>query len=139
LKTFTLILLAILLTDLSASDSHWETLILEKMLNSMVKKKEIAVYSKNKTICKIVFPAKEIQFTDSCQKADFVLCSSGIDKSCDKPLIVFKYNKYLKNKNAVGVFFWQKGRPTIRFSQKRLEHFKLHVNGELSKFVSRTD
>jgi len=139
LKFFTLFLLLVLLTDLSAFDSHWETLIVEKMLHSMLDKKEIAVYSKNKDICQIIVSANKIHLVNSCQKADFVLSAYGIAKLCDKPLIVFQYNKYIQNKNAVGVFFWQKGRPTIRFSKKRLEYFKLHVNGELSKFVSGTD
>ena len=136
MKTLTLFLLIILTVDISASDSHWEALILKKMLNSMSKKSEITVYTHDMHLEDIAVAGEKISMVNKCEKADFVLSDIDIQKSCKKPIIVFNYEKYLKIPRAVGVFFWQKGRPTIRFSKKRLEHFKLHVSGELSKFVS---
>ena len=136
MKTVTLFLLLILSSNISASDSHWEALILEKMLASMTHKKEITIYSQDKHLEKIYQDMDRVRRTDDCEKADFVLAHVGVKTSCKKPEIVFHYGNYRANANAVGLFFWQKGRPTIRFSSKRLQQFGLQVKGELSKFVS---
>ncbi|QOP46477.1 hypothetical protein [Sulfurimonas paralvinellae] len=136
MKTFTLFLLMLLVVDVSASDSHWEALIIKKMLEGMSTKSEIRVYSHDTHLEHIAADSEKIFVVKNCEKADFVLSDKGIQKSCKKPIIVFSYEKYLKDPKAVGVFFWQKGRPTIRFSSKRLQQFGLQVKGELLKFVS---
>jgi len=126
----------ILFTNIFAQDSHWEKLIVEKILKSMTNKEDIMVYTTDKGLKSLVSNIKDITLINSCQKADFILSLRDRNISCHKPEVVFDYANYLYNKNAVGLFFWQKGRPTIRFSSKRLENFGLHIHGELSKFVS---
>ena len=125
-------------SNLVASDIKWESLILEKMLTSMSGINKVLIYTKSPKMKKIVerLTDGKVGVTNNCKKADFALLAEDEKKVCDKPEIVFNYRGYLHNQNAVGVFFWQKGRPTIRFSLKRLEHFNLQVRGELSKFVS---
>jgi len=127
-----------LFSNLVASDIKWESLILEKMLTSMSSKNKVLIYTKSPKMKKIVehLTDGKVIVTKNCKKADFALLAEDEKEACDKPEIVFNYRVYLHNQNAVGVFFWQKGRPTIRFSSKRLEHFDLQVRGELSKFVS---
>ena len=127
-------------SSLVASDSHWESVIIEKMLLSMSTEKTVTIYSKSEHIHDILNSLDDIHFVKDCQKADFVLLDEKeIDESCTKPEIVFNYGKYHNNINAVGVFFWQKGRPTIRFSEKHLHAYGLAVKGELSKYVSPSD
>ena len=126
-----------IVTPLFATDSHWEGVILEKILFSISKKERVVVYTEDKKVESIVKKIKTIVISKDCRDADFILSDLGkLNSSCQKPEIVFDYSIYRKNSNAVCVFFWQKGRPTIRFSEKRLQSFGLEVNGELSKFVS---
>jgi hypothetical protein len=117
-----------------ASDSKWEGMIIAKMLKSLSKNKRTTIYTQDKDIIKLTNEIRNIDITNDCKKADFVL--SSIDKSCNKPMILFNYHQYKNTPDAIGVFFWQKGRPTIRFSKKRLNDFGLQVRGKLSKFVS---
>jgi hypothetical protein len=122
------------LSDLTASSSKWEGIIIEQMLKSLSKNKKITIYTKDENLRKLAKHNSDIQINSDCTKADFILADTK--ESCHKPTIVFDYYKYRKTPEAVGVFFWQKGRPTIRFSKKRLNNFGLKVTGELSKFVS---
>ena len=130
-----------LFSSLLASDIQWESLILEKILTSMSGKNKVLIYTKSPKIKKIVeyLIDAQVSVTNNCKKADFTLLAEDEKEECDKPAIVFNYRVYLHDKNAVGVFFWQKGRPTIRFSLKRLEYFNLQVRGELFKFVSSNE
>ena len=137
MKTFILLFILTLFSHLLASDSHWEGAIVGKMLQSMTKVKKPVVCSKGTHLNKVIKDMQDVRLTDDCEKADFVLSDTEeLNKSCKKPKIVFNYSDYRSCSNAVAVFFWQKGRPTIRFSSKRLRHFGLEVKGELSKFVS---
>jgi len=124
-------------SNLFASDSHWEAVILRKILFSITQKKELTVYSGDEHLRMVLHQIEGIRVSEECLKnVDFVLSKDGRDDVCAKPEILFDYERYLKTKNAIGVFFWQKGRPTIRFSKKRLDDFHLKVRGELTKFVS---
>jgi len=139
LKIFVFLLSLLLFDTLFASNNEWEELILQKMLHSISKSKNIAVYSKDKSLMHEFKNSDSIRSVASCQNCDFILAKDDVNSSCHKPTIVFSYYEYLNTPTAVGVFFWQKGRPTIRFSAKRLKHFDLQVRGELSKFVSIND
>lgn len=138
MKALTLLLAFVISTVVLASDLQWESLILEKMLHSMSKEKRVLVYADNPEMKQIVEMLKDTNIapTDRCEDADFILVAKGDKNVCDKPEIVFNYASFLHDPNAVGVFFWQKGRPTIRFSAQRLKRYGLHIEGELSKFVS---
>jgi hypothetical protein len=139
LKTAVFIISLLLAHALFSSDSEWEGIILKKMLHSIATSKEITVYAKDKSLRQEFGNSPFIHIVKSCKNCDFVLVRNDMNLSCKKPAIVFSYYSYLHTPNAVGVFFWQKGRPTIRFSLKRLKHFRLQVRGELSKFVSTHD
>ncbi len=102
----------------------------------MAAKKEIKIYAHGKGLDQVCKEMSNISKIDDCNHADFVLAGEGLAKSCQKPEIVFNYDSFKNDPDAVGVFFWQKGRPTIRFSSKRLQKFGLQVGGELAKFVS---
>jgi len=135
LKYFIFLLIS-LSTIVSGADSHWEKMIIEKILQSVSNQKELTIYTQDEEILKIVKTINNIHMVHSCQKADFVLSTLDNTSSCHKPVLLFSYNEYKHTPDAIGVFFWQKGRPTIRFSSQRLKNFGLHVDGELSKFVT---
>ncbi|WP_457744143.1 hypothetical protein [Sulfurimonas sp.] len=139
MKIFIFLISLLYVSTLFGSDSEWKELILKKMLHSISKSKTISIYSNDKSLTNEFKNSNSIEIVKTCNKCDFILAKEGVATSCKKPMIVFSYYKYLHTPNAVGVFFWQKGRPTIRFSVKRLKYFGLNVKGELSKFVSKND
>jgi len=140
LKRVVVIFSLLLSSVLLSSASELEGMILAKMLQSISKSGVVYVYTKDKELQQELQNSYIVKIVQDCQKSDFVfLRKDDSSKGCQKPLIVFDYYQYLHTKDAVAVFFWQKGRPTIRFSQKRLQHFDLKVRGELSKFVSGND
>lgn len=56
------------------------------------------------------------------------------DKCKDKILFGTRYQT-LRNKNVVGAFFWQKGRPNILFYKTRLDKHKIILNKDLKKYI----
>jgi hypothetical protein len=136
LKTLVGICILFIATLGVASQVEWEREILKSILHSMKKKPTIAVYTPDSNIQKILEGLDSIVLLKRCDGADFVLLKKKREKVCKKPTVVCDYELYAKEPNAVAVFFWQKGRPTIRFSSKRLKRFGLKVHGELEKFVS---
>jgi len=139
LKIFVFLISLLCFSTLAASNSEWEGLILTKILHSISKSQIILVYSSDKSLTNEFKNSDSIEIVKNCKKCDFILAKDATVTSCKKPTIVFSYYAYLHTPNAIGVFFWQKGRPTIRFSAKRLKYFGLQVKGELSKFVSKND
>lgn len=129
-------LLALLSNLLCASDMQWDREIIEKIISSLQARKTTTIQVENSKLCDSIKKSKIFHIDKSCEKVDFVLTSKDKKVHCDKPHVVFNYHEFLSDPDAVAVFFWQKGRPTIRFSSKKLEKYGLHVNGELSKFVS---
>jgi hypothetical protein len=124
------------LIDIKANEENWDRIIIERMLSSVSDKTDISVYTEDTKLKMIIKTSKVFTIKEYCSEADFILISSKSKIVCDKPAIVFNFKKFRSNPNAIGVFYWQKGRPTIRFSSKRLSLYGLHVSGELSKFVS---
>ena len=123
-------------TTMNANEENWDRIIIERMLSSIVPQKNINVYVDNPELKKLLETSQIFTFQNDCSEADFIFLPFKHKSKCDKPAIVFNFKEFRTTSNAIAVFFWQKGRPTIRFSSKRLNYFGLHVNGELVKFVS---
>jgi len=123
-------------TIISGADSNWEGLIVKKILLSISHNKDLNVYSQDKHVVDLLKNIKKVHLTTNCDEADLVLSNLHYNERCHKPEIVFNYSEYINSPDAIGVFFWQKGRPTIRFSEQRLKEFGLHIDGELAKFVT---
>jgi len=138
LKIIITILFIYIFLNADDYDTQWEGRIIAKILDSISNENIVNVYTKNKRMLLLIKDMENIHVNKLCDKADIILSSQDKNVSCTKPSIVFNYKTYLHNSNAVGVFFWQKGRPTIRFSSSRLGKFHLKVRGELTRFVTQT-
>jgi len=77
------------------------------------------------------------QLAKDCKQSDVVIIkhSKDLTNECkDKILFGTKYQT-LRNKNVVGAFFWQKGRPNILFYKTRLDEHKIILNKDLRKYI----
>ena len=125
-----------LISTIYAGDLKLASSIFEKITIAIThdKKSKIYVCSHIDAIDKY---SEHFNIVDNCENADIVLISStkDIPITCkDKVLFGTKY-KHLKNKNVIGAFFWQKGRPNILFYKSRLDKNHIKLETSFNKYV----
>lgn len=79
-----------------------------------------------------------IHTTKNCHEADIIILNTlkQLPKECqNKLLFTTRYRTYLKHKNILGAFFWQKGRPNIVLRKSSIEKNSIHLETSLSKYT----
>lgn len=109
-----------------------ESRIISLIFNSLYSKDAI-VYTEEEDKIKII---KEAGFdlADSCEDATLFFSSYKIENCQDRPLFTSSYKVLKEDQNAIGAFYWKKGRPNIIFVKSRLEYFELKLPTELKKY-----
>lgn len=106
--------------------------LLTKLLTDILHKEDITVYS-NDTKLKL----KTIK--DRKEAEAFVVNSiSEIPTYCqdDKNIIFLtNYKEYKKTKNAIGVLFWQKGRPNLILNEKKIKELSIELPKEFAPYI----
>jgi len=131
-----ILLILFLVTTIYASDLKLASSIFEKITVAISHedKPKIYVYSH---IDAIEECHEKFNLVDNCIDADIVLLSTikNIPSTCrDKILFGTRY-KHLKNKNVIGAFFWQKGRPNVLFYKDRLDKKNIKLDVSLNKYI----
>jgi len=77
-----------------------------------------------------------------CKKADVIFTHKAdtILKECptldDKMLFTLSYRDYITHEEqAIGAFFWQKGRPNIILNKRLIQHYHIQLPQEYDKYV----
>jgi hypothetical protein len=108
-----------------------EIKLFEKLFTGLFNKKTVYIYTKNKKYINI--KSGYLINVDKCQKADLVL---GISQTCkNKPVFLLDYYSYKENKNALGAFYWRKGRPQLRLRKKIIKKYHLQLLSEFREFA----
>jgi hypothetical protein len=80
-----------------------------------------------------------MKIVDECTHADLVIAKQIEDVSpyCqqDKFIILTKYQEYKQSDIPIGALFWQKGRPNLIFSKKRLLEFSMKLPASFSRYI----
>jgi len=108
-----------------------EVKLFTKLFTSLFNKKIVYVYTENPKYKKLhsIF----LKNVDDCNKADIVL---GISKACkNKPHFLLDYYEYKRHKNAIGAFYWRKGRPQLRLRKNMILKYKLTITPEFEEFL----
>lgn len=122
------------LASLIFADNTYETTLYEKIFPLMIQKKSIKVYTADKN--KHIFVnSKSIVLTNDCDSADIVYGKINGGKCLRKPHFAITYKDFVKDKNAIGAFYWRKGRPQLRFSIKAFKRFHLVLPKILEKYA----
>lgn len=132
------LLLFLLLPALEASEAKWTRLLLEQMIGNLTPPEKQKVYVADAHIKQSVEGTKAFEIVSECARADIIIddgSASEIACGAGKPAIVLSYRAFLERGNAVGAFFWMKGRPTVIYLAPRLESFHLKVTDKLQKYV----
>ena len=107
--------------------NEYEIELYKKVFNSLFSKKA-KVYSDRQIALNLV---------KDCLKADILLIYDikNIPKKCkNKPLFVTSYRDFLHT-DAIGAFYWRKGRPQLRLRFKYIQKYHLHLSKNLIKYA----
>lgn len=108
-----------------------EVKLFARLFTSLFHKKTVYVYTENKKYQNLqsVFLIN----VKNCKKADIVL---GVSKECkNKPHFLLDYYNYIKDKNALGAFYWRKGRPQLRLRKKIILKYHLYTAPEFEDYL----
>ena len=79
--------------------------------------------------------SKVLKIVNNCKKADLVLLYDINNLKCkNKPLFVTSYIDFISS-NAIGAFYWRKGRPQLILNKKIIESYNLHLDKSLLKYL----
>lgn len=124
-----ILLLSVIIVNVFALSSE-EKFLLAHLFTELFHKPVVKIYSKEVKS----FTPKNIILVKNCNNADLILGKSN-DKNCSKPVFVLDYYDYKNNKNAIGAFYWRKGRPQVRLRKKLILKYNLHITDDMKDFV----
>ena len=131
-----LLLILFLITTTWASDDKKASNIFNLIAMKLTDKSTPTIYLHKGNSSLEKYPGN-LNITTECAKADLVILSTikDIPKEClEKVLFGTRYS-HLKNKNVVGSFFWQKGRPNILFYKQRLKEHKIKLDSSFDRYI----
>lgn len=127
------ILLSIFLFVSVSFSTSSESKIIGLIFHSLFNSKTILIYTNSKEKKEIITEAGFL-YTDSCKEATIAYLSDYSKECKNKPFFTDNYNSFKENPNAIGAFYWKKGRPNILFLEPRLKSFNLKLPYELKKY-----
>ena len=120
-----------------AAQEKIELAIISKIAHALVKKPVILIYTDSqKYLIKKKYDG--LRFIHQCQNADMALLRHFHKRCSHKKVIVLDFWLLKKDKDALGAFYWQKGRPNVIFPQSRLEQRKISLPKEFESFIDDT-
>ena len=131
-----LIILFLITTFSFADDCDKRASIFNMLVKSISSKTYPNIYM-HKNIKSLEKNSKDLNLIKVCKDADVVLLSTikNIPKDCDGKILFGTKYSHLKNKNVVGAFFWQKGRPNILFYKNRLKKYNIKLPAKFDKYI----
>lgn len=112
--------------------------ILEKIFQNIVIKKEIILWSDNKTLLKEFEKKGHFKTTDDCREATLLIVeqTKNLPKQlCQKAIFVLDYALLKEIPESFGSMFWKKGRPNVVLIESRFKLHEIKVSQELEMYV----
>jgi len=131
------LILSILGSTLSAKGDY-EQKLYESILPKIFHKNNVQIFINNNEAKKILQTSNILTIVQKCTDADILIGNSfkKEESSCQKkPSFALDYRAYKRSKNAIGAFYWRKGRPQITFNKDAFEYHKLTIPKSLQKYV----
>lgn len=130
------LIILFLWSNIFANESY-ELKLFEKILPSLFEKSELLVYADNKTE-RLLRGSHYLHLSKSCKNVDILVGRyfDNLDKECqEKPFFTTYYREFKNNAQAVGAFYWRKGRPQLKFHRFGIEKYHLNLNKSLEKYL----
>ena len=130
-----LIVILFIVNSLSAHENY-ELKLYEKILPSIFKK-DLLIYADTKTN-EVLKNTTSLNVTLKCVDADLLLGKEfkNLSVKCkDKPVFATSYRSFTNNPNAIGAFYWRKGRPQIKFKLDTLKMYNIQLPKNLIEYA----
>jgi ribosomal protein L7Ae-like RNA K-turn-binding protein len=110
---------------------------MEKISSVLIQKNEVSVFAKDSRNIEIVQASNKLKNVLLCEDSDLILTKIEITTLCNEKVIVFatNYLAFVKSPNAIGAFFYQKGRPNIIFREENLKKHNIVLPKEFEKYI----
>jgi hypothetical protein len=129
--------LILILSPIYSSEIKTASKIMGKISSVLIKKENTSVLTNDARNEEIVSYSMKMKNISSCNNADMIITHTKDIPKCDKEVLIFVTN-YLAFKalpEAVGAFFYQKGRPNIIFREENLAKYNIVLPSEFNKYI----
>ena len=135
MKIFVLCLLII--STIYAEDAKIASSIFNNVVQALTQQTKSYIFIHTQVESLEKYPGNLLR-TYKCSEADIVIISNitNIPNECKEKIMFGTRYYHLKNKDVVGAFFWQKGRPNILFYKERLDKHKIRLSAEFDKYIA---
>lgn len=127
------IILFLMIFTISLFADSSESKIIKLIFDSLFQNEKISIFVDTDEKSKIVIEAG-FELAISCSKADIIYSSENSNICPQKAIFTDNYEIFKENQNAIGAFYWSKGRPNIMFDSQRLKNFNLQLPETLKKY-----
>ena len=136
MKKFILIL-SMLISPLFCGEIEVAAKIVDKISMALVNKEKISIYTNDIRSLYITKLSKNLENTKACKDADIIFTKTRNIPICDEKILVFAttYLAFKSLPNAIGAFFYQKGRPSIVFRKETLKKHNIVLSEEFKKYI----
>lgn len=111
--------------------------LIAKVFKLLTRDEKAIVVYENQPLISLKGSSFEL-LTHECNNAGLIYGSmfESLPAVCAKlPHFAIDYEVFQKDKNAIGAFYWRKGRPQLRFSKERCATFNIILPPELAQYV----
>lgn len=131
-----IIVIFFLISTVYASDSKLASSIFNMIAKNVTAKSNPNVYLHTKIFAISDYP-DALNIVTECWQADIVILSTikNIPSQCKNKILFGTRYSHLKDKNIIGAFFWQKGRPNILFYQERLDKKNITLDKSFDRYI----
>lgn len=142
-----LFLLMLLYGSLNALEQKSTLKIYHQIFSSILQKKEIKVYTKDKELLEIFRYSRKILPVSDPKESDIIIVGNSSacqqisylikDKEKRKEIIVFATDYHLLKEYPyiIGALYWKKGRSQLLFLKQRLEKYHIELPDEYIPFI----
>ena len=123
-------LIIVLLVVLAFGEIEGLKPLLGEVLPAITHKEKVKVFTLAKYY--VYFRNKKFMVVMDCKESDIVFGNFICD---DKPTFALSYDFYKKHKNVIGVFYYRKGRPQLKFKKEGLIKFFKTISKSLRNYV----
>jgi hypothetical protein len=119
--------------------------IYQQIFSSMIPKKEIRVYTKDKELFEVLRDSKKITTVENYEVADIVIVENDDEYEAlqrfiskhKRDIVTFATDYHLlkEHPRIVGALYWKKGRSQLLFLKPRLKKYHITLPDEYRPFI----
>ncbi len=115
-----------------------EKKIMIKIAHAVVPDKRVIKICLQDTKFPVSIYKENFTIVQDCKMADLIILGNNNNQNYsnkDKPIIVLDYNLLKRYPEAIGAFYWQKGRPNIVMIAPRIKKIGIKLPFEFKRYV----